>query len=149
MFTLEIKSFQGYMPLVNPDRPYFECPHPYIEWTWLAFSLVMANKVVGILDEPTFRIYDTPGSASKSEEYLLAHIELLHRMMKYRPRQDIQDILRQKLAESWHTISDNYRQQHKLIKAWHAHLKSISGIKGWKYISYTRKLLLDLLFRRY
>ena len=40
----------------------FENIPSYLEWTWLAFHLISTNKKVAFLDEPTFRIHETPDS---------------------------------------------------------------------------------------
>ena len=49
---------------VGPE--FFEDMHYPMEWTWLAFRLAVAQMRIGVIDEPTYRIFDSPVSASKS-----------------------------------------------------------------------------------
>jgi glycosyltransferase involved in cell wall biosynthesis len=124
---------------------FFDDPVDYIEWTWLAFKLAMANKRPCVLTEPTFRIYLTSDSASQSEPYMLTHTELFKRMLAMNARADVNRILKARLCESWHNISSYYRHRGSMRKAWSAHLNSLRHPAGWKYVAYTRRLFLPPL----
>jgi len=53
---------------------YFKEYHAYCEWTWLAYKLCLNKKKLEVIDEPTFRYHDTPGSLSKTKEYESAYL---------------------------------------------------------------------------
>jgi glycosyltransferase involved in cell wall biosynthesis len=113
----------------------------YLEWTWLAFRIASAGHQVVVLEGPSFRIHDTAGSESKSEAYLLAHAAIYARMLQAATRRDIQDLLRSRLSQAWHDASVHYLHAQQLSAAWRAHLKSIFHGSGWKYLTYTRRLV--------
>jgi len=119
---------------------FFDDHVDYIEWTWFAFKLAMAHKRPCVLNEPTFRSHLTPGSASQSESYMLAHTELFERMLAMNPRGDINRILKARLCQSWHHISSYYLHRGAMRRAWSAHLNSLRHLAGWKYVAYTRRL---------
>jgi hypothetical protein len=114
----------------------------HIHWTWLAFRMMEAGKQVIVLDIPTYRINETSGSASKSETYLLCHIELYRRMLASVSRSDIAEILKVRLPNAYHQISEYYLTRGSLRSAWAAHLSSLRFRSGWKFFPYTRKLFL-------
>jgi glycosyltransferase involved in cell wall biosynthesis len=116
--------------------------HHLREWTWIAFRLASEEFKIASLDIPTFRIHDTPASASKSEKYLLSQVGLYQRMLSMPPRPDIARIIRRRLPQAWHDVSSHHMEKGALDLAWTSHLKSLRHPAGWKYLSYTRKLLM-------
>jgi hypothetical protein len=133
------------------DMPlaFFEEIPRYREWTWLAFRLSCAGKQVAILDMPCYRINDTIGSESKSDAYLLSQIRIYQQMLKDVCRPDIARIIRGRLSQSWHDVSNHHLNQGDLRAAWVAHLHSLSHSSGWKFFVYTRKLLPVLIKRNF
>lgn len=117
----------------------------YLEWTWLSFRIISAGHRVQVLDDPTFIIHDTPNSASKSEKYLQAHISLNKRMLDANPRPDLIPIIRRRLANAWHSMSDYQRTSGNIKDSWLNHLQSLSHPSGWRYWSYTARLLASSL----
>ncbi|MCL2524012.1 MAG: glycosyltransferase [Betaproteobacteria bacterium] len=122
---------------------FFEEPHPYAEWTWLAFKLCMAGKKMATLDQPTFRIYDTPNSASKLTAYSEAFHTLYRRMLEKKPPKFIISIIRQRIGEDLHCRADSLRQQGKMTAAWGAHLRSLLYPGGWRYLPFFRHLVFN------
>lgn len=121
---------------------YFEEPHPYMEWTWLAFRLANAGLRIRVLNQPGFAIHDTPGSASKSEAYLMSQVSLVQKMIAANRRRDLSKVLSKKLADAHHDVSDNRLGAGRLAEAWNNHLASLSLPTGLRYTSYTARLLL-------
>jgi hypothetical protein len=116
-------------------------PH-FQQWTWVAFRLSVEGKIkVASLETPTFRIHDTPGSNSKSEEFLFSQVELYQRMLSMSPRPDIARIIRRRILKSWHDVSNHHLKKGTLGPAWTSHLKSLSHPAGWVYLPYTYRLL--------
>jgi hypothetical protein len=121
---------------------YFEDPHPYMEWTWLAFRLAMEGKSVATSDIPTFRYYDTPGSLSKSTMFLSSRVALYDRMLAANPPRKIADIIRRRTSSAWHDISVAELAMGESLKAMSAHKNSMTAHwSGLKFASFSRRLL--------
>lgn len=120
---------------------YFEDPHPYNEWTWLAYRLALDGKKIIASDVPTFRYNDTPGSLSKSSIFILSSISLYERMLSMHPKRDIVEIICKRLCNAWHHVSVSELQSGHRIKAIGAHLRSLTcHWSGLKFLPYTRHL---------
>lgn len=119
----------------------FEDMPQYLEWTWLAFRIVSIGEAVRILPEPTFRIHDTPESESKSEAYMLSHVEVIDRMMRTTRRADILAMLGRMQSTALNCASNHYRKNGLLREAWRAHLRSLRQPGGLRYVTYTRHLI--------
>jgi hypothetical protein len=122
----------------------FEESHPYGEWTWLAFKLMMANKKVGTLCTPTFRYHDTPDSLSKSEDYRSAYMSLFERMLDRAPPADIARQIKRKMSSAWHDASVAALREGDRLRALRLHLKSLFLPGGRRYLTFSRHLLLPL-----
>ena len=119
----------------------FENLPRHIHWSFLAYRLALAGKVVAALDQPTFIIHDTPESSSKQESYLLCHIEVYERMLAAGPPRGIRAIVAHRLSSALHEASDHFRSQGRLQDAWRAHLRSLTCRGGLRFLGYTRHLL--------
>lgn len=120
---------------------YFEKPHAYVEWTWLAFKLCLDNKKLATISEPTFRIHDTPDSASKSPAYSNAISDLYQRMLRCAPPRHIRTMVLKRIGASLHSDANSLWKQGCWGKAWEAHLKSLFYPGGWRYLTFSRHLL--------
>lgn len=123
------------------DPSFFNDLHAYAEWTWLAFRLTMAGKKVAILDQPVFRYMDTANSLSKSTAYFRAHIPLFMRMLDCEPPYRISRIIHRKRSAAHHGASVAALGRGARIESWKHHWKSLTGVGGWRYLSYTRHLI--------
>lgn len=121
--------------------------HPYAEWTWLAFKLSLANKCISILDEPTFRINNTPSSLSKSSAYREAYFTLFKRMLERNPSREIKKIIKKKLGAAHHDHSDRDLYSGRYFSALAEHFKSLCLPGGISYLPYTRKFLVPRMKR--
>lgn len=135
-----LPSCGGFFRSRRVPAEFFQQLPRHIHWTWLAFRLVQANRRVTVLDHATFRINDTMGSASKSETYLFCHTDVYSRMLTAATQPQIRQLLRSRLVQSWHEVSDFHRRNGALRLAWAAHLRSFQYPSGWKFLPYTRKL---------
>ncbi|MDR0775292.1 MAG: glycosyltransferase family 2 protein [Azonexus sp.] len=121
---------------------YFEESHSYAEWTWLAFRLCMAEKKVAVLDQPTFRINDTPNSLSKTSAYIEAYDSLYQKMLAMNPPKSIVATIRMRIGRNFHYLADSFRKQGKRRAAWKAHFQSLLYPGGWRYLFFSRHLTL-------
>lgn len=125
------------------DISYFEDPHSQMEWTWLAFRLIMSGKIVCALDGPTFRCNDTPGSLSKSSKFIYSRVGLYSRMLEMSPPKPIVDIIFRRMSNAWHEISVFELDGGSRKRAIYAHIRSLTAHRqGWQFLLYTRRLLL-------
>lgn len=121
---------------------FFNNGHAYMEWTWLAFRLAIDKMSVAVIDAPTFRYYDTPGSLSKSPKFLRSRVDLYRRMLAMRPDKEVVRIVSGRLASAWHDISVHELSEGNRARAVRAHLNSLwVHWTGFKYLTYTRRLL--------
>lgn len=120
------------------DSVFFVDGHPFAEWTWLAFKLAMQNKKIVVVHECTFRINDTPGSLSKSANYVNSYISLFKRMLAEDPPIHVRKIIRSKLAAAYHDASDHALKSGDIHSAIKFHIKSVMSKNGYKYLGYSR-----------
>lgn len=113
----------------------------YMEWTVVGFRLLIAGKKVCFLDDLTFRLSDTEGSASKqrSMEALLNGAAVVDYMSTHAPA-EVRAALSWKRASTYHNISSHCLDRGHLSEAWRMHLSSIR-MGGWQYLAYTRHLI--------
>ncbi|MBC7484536.1 MAG: glycosyltransferase family 2 protein [Rhizobacter sp.] len=119
---------------------YFDGCSRYLEWTLLAYKLASTRRLV-FIDTPTFRIHDSPQSLSKSPLYRHGEIDMLQTVLQLDLPADVKASVRIRLGKAHHGLSDFYRLQHRMSLAWRHHLKSLRYPEGWRFISYTRKIL--------
>lgn len=119
---------------------YFANLSPYIEWTTLAFRILLAGKRVKFCNVPTFRINDTQDSLSKSEQYRTSMVTALEGLLRLPLPRGARERLRRRLLAARHELSVYNLQAGNKIAAWKLHFKSMTGLSGLKYLSYTRHL---------
>lgn len=119
---------------------YFADPAPYMEWTYLAFRLT-ASLRMRWLDEPTYRINDSPVSLSKSEAYLRSELDILERVLALPLPSRARHAVRRKIGRACHVFAEKSRREGKRAQAWRFHLDSLTQPGGWRYLPYSRKLV--------
>ena len=120
---------------------FFADPHPYAKWTWLAFKLALAGKQLVAINQPTFRIHDTPGSLSKSKSYHDAYQALYRRMLDFDPPIDVVRTIRVRMSSDWHDQSVRALLRGGRLDAITCHLRSLMLPGGLRYLTYTRRLV--------
>lgn len=126
---------------------YFKNYHNYFEWTWLAYKIAINKLKVISSDDLTFIYYDTPGSVSKSMRYYNSLPALVEKMLDMNPPDEIKLEIRYKLSSHYHDMADNYLKEDKMMKSFENHLKSIFSYKGYRYLPFTRHILLNFFFK--
>jgi glycosyltransferase involved in cell wall biosynthesis len=121
---------------------YFAGLPRYTEWTVLAYRLMLAGKQMSFIDVPTYRINDTPDSASKSPEFRRASIEVLEQLLALPLPTPVRARLRGRMSVARHEVSVMDLENGNLHAAWRHHLLSLTAPAGWRYLPYTRHLLL-------
>ncbi|HYT90481.1 MAG TPA: glycosyltransferase, partial [Gemmataceae bacterium] len=120
---------------------FFKSLVKYLEWTTLAFQLLMAGKKFCFVEPPTFRLSDTEGSASKQQsmESILNSLAVVDYMYASVPRAARAN-LSAKRVNTYHTASATCLSLNHLTRAWRLHLSCLLQ-GGWTYLSYTRHLV--------
>lgn len=114
----------------------------YMEWTHLAFRLVVEDRRLHFMDVPTVLYNDTAGSMSKNLRHQENAVEVMTEIMTH-PALDraTRRAARRKHAAVLHHLAAGYAREGAYARAWNRHLRSLrSG--GWtRYLLFTRKLL--------
>jgi hypothetical protein len=128
------------------DLSYFQNYHPYAEWSWLAFRLALDQKRFCVLDEPTFRVYaDTPSSLSKSSEYRRSYISLYQKMLAMHTPPAIRGAIQKRLSQAHHDVSNLLLVEGKIGNSVRHHLLSLRHPSGWRFLPYTRHIIVAAL----
>jgi glycosyltransferase involved in cell wall biosynthesis len=131
----------------NVDLSAFDAGFRHLEWTLTTLELARRHKF-GFLDEPTYRYYeDTPGSLSKSAEYILAAPELWRRLSKGYAGTRYDLAVRRRYGTECHNVSREYARQGKMRDAWRLHAESLRSPGGMALVPFSAKLLFASLRR--
>jgi hypothetical protein len=120
---------------------FFERTQEYLEWTLLAFRLALSGKVVSVIDQPTFRIHDSPSSQSKSPATLTSRTALYRRMLCETLPSDIRRTIRLRLGTALSMQSVASLKDDDLPASWKYHLQTLGCPGGWRYGGQTLRLL--------
>lgn len=126
---------------------FFEQAEKYLEWTLLAFRLALSRKAICVIDQPTFRIHDSPSSQSKSPGTLPSRIALYRRMLCETLPADVRRTIRKRLATALSMQSVTSLKDHDLVASWKYHLQTLGCPGGWRYGGQTLRLLVATLKR--
>lgn len=116
-----------------------------VEWTMLAYRLVADGFRFVLLEQPTFRLGDTPGSLSKTFEYQIGTIDMLRALLADARSAPVRDLLHRKLSDSMHLVADVHRVRGEWLQAWNWHLRSLGHRGGLRYASFTARLCVAML----
>lgn len=119
---------------------YFDGTTKHFEWTLLAFRILMAGHKTLFVDVPTYRVFDSAGSLSKSLDYQRASVGFLEQLLSMQPPERIRRALRRKLSAAQHDLSSQFLHAKDRSNAWRYHLQSLTGPGAWRYLAYTRRL---------
>ena len=136
-----LASCGGLYRASSVSQHYFDGLPDLCEWTYLAFRLAVDRPKVRFLDLPTYNMYDTPGSLSKTEAFLEATLRVLRAMRSQRLPAAGRAQLERKYRAALHDAAEHYRKAKQLGKAWRFHLQSMKPPYALRYGAYTRKLL--------
>ncbi len=136
-----LQSHNGLYRSATVGEEFFADFHPYGEWTWIAFLLANRGRRICVLDQPTFRCNDTPGSLSKTPAYRQAYSALFERMLAERPPAHIADMVRRRAGANWHDQAADLIKRGQRMQALVCHWRSLWLPGGWAYLGFTRKLL--------
>ena len=119
---------------------YFDPSVQVLEWTYLAFRLAQTRQV-RFIDDLTFRIHRTDGSASQSAEYYQGVTVVLKRMLSESMDASFTRGVRRKYAASLHAASMNALAGGERIVALRWFARCLATGTGLRYLPALRRLL--------
>ncbi len=115
-----------------PEKFFEKIPH-YLEWSYIGFKLAFEKKTIGVIDEPTFRINDTPGSASKSQAYQDTHINFYRHVLTHHLPADVVSEVQTRLQDAW-ALRALYAMHAKQFSVAQNSLREVAALpKFWRY----------------
>lgn len=125
---------------VSPDlfEPGDVCYH---EWSLFAFKLALSGEKIAFLDVPTYNVYDTPGSTSKTLAHIEGELRVLDIMLSRPLPIDFRRRLEKKYRNALHVLANANRKLGRKRAAWRYHMKSMKPPSTLRYLLFTRKLL--------
>ena len=113
----------------------------FLEWTWLALKLAPSRNIC-FLDRPTYRLNRREGdSLSLSTRYMHGVPDAIRAILKLDLPPEVRRILRRRLSSALHNSSEVARKAGEPGRAWRNHLASLLVGDGWRWLSYSRRLL--------
>lgn len=143
-----LASCGGLYRTASIPQAYFDDPHDFAEWTWLAYCLALDRKKVRVIDVETFVIHDSVVSRSKSDAYRASYKRLFERMLERMPPPAVRRRVSAKLGEALHDLSDEALARREVVAAWRLHVGSLMQTGGGRYLAYSRHILRALVRRR-
>lgn len=130
------------------DPELFNICLKYFELTYLFFILLSKGKIFHYDEAMSYRLYgDNPLSISKSKEYFAAYPDFLLTLLEL----PLAGNIKSRINENYLTalnLQSNYEMTQGMLKsAWRVHLKCLLK-GGWKYLFYTRHLLVATFCRK-
>ncbi len=127
---------------------FFEDIPRYLEWTHMAMHLALRRRIL-FIDRPTF-VYqtDTPNSLSKTREYILGQPQAIQQLLRLKLPADVESLLKARLAGALHAASEQALCEGAHLKAWLWHIRCLARIEGWRYLLYTRHLVVPVRRKR-
>lgn len=114
----------------------------YLECTYLGVRLSTTHRTC-FIDEPTVAwTVTTPGSISKSREYLVGAEDAINRILELDLPADVRRGFRKKLAEAQHAAARLYLKEGDRRAAWASHLRSLRQPGSWRLLGLTARLFM-------
>ena len=110
-----------------------------MEWTSLAIRLARSKRVA-FSNTVTAIYFDTPGSASKKTDHVLAMSSVMASLDKSQFPRHTRRLIDSKYVAGLHAAAKAHLRQGDRRKAWKYHLACFTRPVGWRYLSFTRKL---------
>jgi glycosyltransferase involved in cell wall biosynthesis len=120
----------------------------HLECSYLALRLATSYRIK-FLESPTvIWNQDTPGSASKSREWILSLAAAHERLLSLDLPASSHRKLLERITSQLHSVSDLYLHEGDWREAWRWHMRSLFRRGGHRYMPYTGRLLWKTLAQR-
>jgi hypothetical protein len=106
----------------------------FLECTYLAIQFSLRGHVC-FVDRPTIVWHkDTPGSESKSREYILGQESALQRLLELPIPPEFRNMLLGRIAWTRYEVALFHANEGHMLPALQAYLRSLSGPGGWRRV---------------
>ena len=117
----------------------------YLEWTYLAVRLAQSCNLA-FIPEPTFvRHIDSPFSVWASDSCRLGLPAAIERVLTLDLPPRLRHVFETRLTAACHEAAVLHLRHGRVGSAITWHLRSLNTVRGWRYLPFTRKLLLGLV----
>lgn len=114
-----------------------------LECTFLALQFALRCRTC-FLDQPGVAYQgDTAVSESKSPDYIHRQLPALEQLLALPLSRELEDWVQRMTSAVKHDISAHHLRERDHRNAWRWHLRSLLGRHGWRYASYTLRLILN------
>ena len=125
----------------NIDLSAFDAEFRHMEWTLTTLELARRHRF-GLLDEPTYRYYETtPDSLSKKAEHNLALPEVWRRLSNTYAGTPYEGMVRRRYGTVCHSGSWECARRGRMRDAWRLHAESLRSPGGVVFLPFTASLL--------
>lgn len=114
----------------------------FLEWTYIALRLSMDNTLRFLSDKTFLHHTNLPFSMNASYAGMKGRAYAMRTLLDLDLPVDVRRTLERKAANAHHCVAQQEHANGQTKEAWSWHLKSLIGRGGWRYLAYTRKLLL-------
>jgi glycosyltransferase involved in cell wall biosynthesis len=121
------------------DPTLFDRMPRYLECTYLAIRFSLTGRL-RFLDAPTV-VWTEYGGLSQSPAFRIGQPAALEEMLALPLPPAFRRGLERHLTEAYHSVAEFYRGRGDLDEAWAAHLRSLRGRDGLRYLLATRHFL--------
>ena len=122
------------------DADFFRPKVPQMEWTALGIRLARERRAV-FSNRATGIYVDTPDSASKRSRHTESMIALMRSLRHDDLPHKTRRLIERKYVGGYHLLAQAALQSGRPLAAWRYHLHSLARPQGWRYLTFTRKLL--------
>ncbi len=143
-----LASCSGLFRTATVSADYFDPELRHLEWTSVALRLALDRSLLFLESErPHFLIADSPGSLSKSSNYLVGMEQALDQLLTLPlPPKVRQGFIRKKMSLR-HELAVHFRAEGDLAQAWKHHLRTFYHHQGFRYLPSTIHFLRTTLSR--
>ena len=117
----------------------------YLEWTYLAVRLAQSCKLA-FIPEPTFvRHINSPSSVWASDGCRLGLPAAIETVLTLDLPPSLRRVFETRWTAACHEAAVSHLRHGRVGPALAWHLRSLNTVRGWRYLPFTRKLLLGLV----
>lgn len=114
----------------------------YLECTYLAIQFATKHRPL-FLNQPTVVWHtDTPCSIRTSTQYQLGQVAAMQRLLELEVPDDVRADLSRRLGAAYHQSAVIHLRDGNHRQAWRTHCRSLIHPGGWRYLPFSRRLLL-------
>ncbi|HEU4995226.1 MAG TPA: glycosyltransferase family A protein [Gemmatimonadaceae bacterium] len=124
---------------VGPDV--FDGMPPSLECSYIALRLATSYRMRFLQDPTVIWNVHTPGSLSKSREWILSNAQAHERLLLLGLPRYAQQKVRERITSDCHSAANLYLSDGNRLEAWRWHLRSLVRRGGHRFVPFTWRLL--------